>query len=153
MDKLTVNEKAKNCTHLSNINTDPLLNSYLKYLIEFKDKKTKLNVGQSEKADINIHGLGIAEAHVEITLEKGDYYINPSIGARTLRNGKSVDEKTKLNNCDRLVFGASSYYLFVDPSKFGTDFELMNEQINSFTAEKVQKEIAEETGLFSQYQF
>ena len=53
---------------------------------------------------------------------------------------------------DRIVFGASLYYLFVDPSKFveeGTNSELVAQQILAITVDKIQQEIAEEAGLIS----
>jgi hypothetical protein len=59
-----------------------------------------------------------------------------------LVNGKQIDSVTELNHLDRLVFGASQYYAFIDPSK-------SNGRDSVFTFEMAQDEIAEKRGLIT----
>jgi hypothetical protein len=151
LNKNDAHEKAKKCAHLTNINADPILSGSLKYLVELSAKKSKLIIGSIDKADIQLSGVGVLDRHAAISLQNGSYYLEPFANARLIRNGKQIEDKIQLNNLDRLVFGASLYYIFVDPLKFNIknekDFELMNSQINSATVEKIQQEIAEESGL------
>ena len=60
------------------------------------------------------------------------------------------DQKIKLNNFDRLVIGASLYYLFIDPRNFDKDeLENINNHVQSVKVEAIQQEIAEVMGLIS----
>ena len=54
--------------------------------------------------------------------------------AKLLRNGVQLFGPTELNHLDRLLFGASQYYLFANPSKATPKdpyctFEMMQEEI------------------------
>ncbi|CAF0841426.1 unnamed protein product [Brachionus calyciflorus] len=150
LDKQSVNDKAKICPHLSNINSDPMLTGSLKHLLEYPDSKKTLVVGSTDKVDIQMHGLGVSDRHCGITFENGEFHIEPYPNSRIMKNGKQYEEKFQLNNFDRLVFGASLYFLFINPSKFDQDSEQMViNQMNTITVEKIQKEIAEESGLIS----
>ena len=130
-----------------------MLTGSLKYLIQLDQKKTKMIIGSSDKADIQINGLGISERHCGISWENGEFYIEPYQNSRVIKIGKQYDVKFQLNNFDSLVFGASLYYLFVDPLKFDLrnekDVEAMNAQVKSFSVEKVQQELAEVAGLIN----
>ena len=85
----SVNEKAKICPHLSNINPDPMLTGSLKYLLEFPDKKkSAIIIGTADKVDIQIYGLGIQERHAGITCENGDFYLEPFANSRVFINRK-----------------------------------------------------------------
>lgn len=149
MDKSGVNEKAKICPHLSNINVDPMLTGSLKYLLEFPEKKDKLVIGTMDKIDIQIHGLGVSDRHAVVTFENGEFYIDPLPNSRVMKNGKQYEEKFQLNNFDRLVFGASLYYIFVDPSRIDQDSEILNTKLTTITVEKIHQEIAQQSGLIS----
>ena len=59
-----------------------------------------------------------------------------------LLNGKALDTVVELNHLDRLVFGASQYYTFIDPSK-------SNPKDNIFTFEMAQDEISNASGMVS----
>ncbi len=143
------NEKTKTCPHLTNINADPMLTGSLKYPIELNSKKNKLTIGSSDKIEIQIFGLGINDRHAGISFEKNEYFLEPYSNSRCIRNGTQHDEKFQLNNFDRLVFGASHYYIFIDPAKFGKEKEVIDEKLHTITVEKIQQEIAEATGLIS----
>ena len=80
------------------------------------------------------------EKHAQFTFEKDEFYLAPFENARVMRNGKQQGEKFKLNNFDRLVIGASLYYLL----------ENINAHITSYKAEQIQQEIAEAMGLISE---
>ncbi len=129
---------------------DPQLTGSVKYLLEFDAKKAKIMLGASEKNEIQINGIGVLEKHAQFTFEKDEFYLTPFENARVMRNGKQQDEKFKLNNFDRLVIGASLYYLFIDPRHFDKDeLENINAHISSYKAEQIQQEIAEAMGLIS----
>ena len=55
---------------------------------------------------------------------------------------------------DRYVFGASLYYIFVNPPEFTIDgehtIEIMNEKVSTITVQQIQTEIAHESGLISE---
>ncbi len=55
-------------------------------------------------------------------------------------NGKPLTTPTVLNHCDRLVFGSSQYFVFVDPTK-KKDVE------NYATFEAINDEIAKSAGI------
>ena len=150
LEKITKqNEKFKNCPHFANINSDPMLTGTLKYAIDLNSKKTKMVIGTSDKAEIQIQGLGVQDRHAGISFENNEYFIEPYNNSRVIRNGTQCDEKFKLNNFDRLVFGASHYYIFIDPTKFGKEKEIIDEKMRTITVEKIQQEIAEASGLIS----
>lgn len=143
-------EKSKVCAHISNINVDPQLTGSVKYLLEFPPKKKEILMGTSEKNDIAIVGIGVTEKHANFTFEKNEFYLQPFPNARVIRNGKQEDEKIKLNNFDRLVIGASLYYLFIDPRNFDKDqIDNINQHISTVKVETIQQEIAEVMGLIS----
>lgn len=145
-----INEKSKVCAHISNINVDPQLTGSVKYLLEFPPKKKELMLGTHEKNDIVNNGIGVLDKHAKFTFEKDEFYLHPFPNARVIRNGKQEDAKFKLNNFDRLVIGASLYYLFIDPRNFDKDqIEQINDHVTSVKVETIQQEIAEVMGLIS----
>jgi hypothetical protein len=150
INKIDSIEKSKTCAHLSNINPDPMLTGSLKYLIEFKQNKKKIIIGSDENSDIQLNGVGILDKHAYLKFKHNEFFITPFSEARLILNGKEIVERIQLNNFDRVVLGASSYYLFVDPRKFEKqNIEEMNQHINNFKIEQVQEEIAAELGLMS----
>jgi hypothetical protein len=152
--KYNVNEKASSTPHLSNISADPMLTGSLKHLLEPNQKKPKIIIGNSDKVDIQFFGLGIQDRHAAISFEEGKFYMEPYANSRVIRNGRQVDQKFKMDNLDRYVFGASLYYIFVNPSEFTingeANVESMTAQVGTITYEKLHQEIAEESGLISE---
>lgn len=137
------------CAHLSNINADPMLTGTLKHAFDFSTKR-KLFIGCAAQCDVQIFGIGVQERHAAITRDEKEFYVEPMPGARVMRNGRAYEEKFQLRNFDRLVFGASLFYLFVDPARFDDgEPSSMAERVNSFTIERVQQEIAEKAGIIS----
>lgn len=152
--KYNVNEKASSLPHLSNISSDPMLTGSLKHLFETTAKKTKFILGNSDKCDIQLFGLGIQDRHAGVTLEDGKFYLEPYVNARVVRNGKTIEQKFRMENLDRYVFGASLYYIFVNPPEFTADgthaVEVMNEKVSKITVQQIQTEIAHESGLIDE---
>ena len=144
------NSKSKTCPHLANVNPDHHLTGSLKYLVELNSLKTKSIIRSAEKVDIQIFDLGISDRHAAILFENGDYFIEPYNNSRVLQNGVQRDDKFLLKNFDRLVFGPSHYFIFIEPTKFGEENSgIINEKLQSITVEKIQQEIAEVTGLIT----
>jgi hypothetical protein len=86
--------------------------------------------------------ISITDPHAAITKKNGKFTIEKYGNARLLHNGKQIESPVELSHLDRLVFGASQYYAFIDPSK-------SNGKDNVFTFEMAQDEIAEKRGLIS----
>lgn len=107
-------KKAKDTPHLTNLNMDPSLCRTIKVLIE-KDGKT--TIGAPSKADIGLYGIGILDSHGEIVRTGDSFTIDRHADAKILKNGRPVTSVTELCHLDRLVFGCSQYYLFINPSK------------------------------------
>lgn len=153
-DLQRINQQATITPHFSNINVDPMLTGSLKHLIEVTAKKPKLTLGSSDKVDIILYGLGVQDRHACISQEDGKLYMEPYTNSRVIRNGKLMDAKFKMENLDRYVFGASLYYIFVNPHEFNingeADTTVMQNIVNEITYDKVQKEIAEESGLITE---
>lgn len=127
-----------------------MLTGSLKHLLEFQEGKNQLIIGSIDGVDIQIYGLGISDKHAKIIWENGEYFVEPFPNSRIMKNGKQHEEKFQLNNFDRLVFGASLYYIFINPTKFDQDSEqLVLNQLTNITVDKIQKEIAQESGLIS----
>jgi kinesin family protein 1 len=152
--KNDVVERSKVVPHFSNINADSILTGSLKYLIELNAKKPKLIVGASDKSEIQLYGLGILERHATISLEDGKLHIEPIESGRIVRNGKPEEKKIKMENLDRYVFGASLYFLYVNPAEFTingeTSVNAMTAQVNAVTFASFQQEIAKESGLITE---
>ncbi len=135
-DREELLEKAKTIPHLSNLNMDPSLCGTLKLLLEGDGKKT---IGVPKKADIGLFGIGILDPHGTITHTGEKFTIEKCADAKILRNGKPITGQTELIHLDRLVFGCSQYYLFVNPSK-------ASDKDQQFTFEMAQDEIGRAAG-------
>lgn len=86
--------------------------------------------------------FSILPAHAIITSDSERFILSRINESRILINGEILDSSTELIHLDRLLFGASQYYCFIDPSKSNP-----NDIIYSF--EMVQDEIAKKSGLIS----
>ncbi|CAF0775133.1 unnamed protein product [Brachionus calyciflorus] len=138
-DRAVIMEKAKKTPHLSNINMDPSLSGTIKLLLEGEGKKT---IGLPGNSDISLNGIGILNEHGIITNTANKFTIERLNDSKILRNGKLLSSPAELVHLDRLVFGASQYYMFIDPSK------ATPKDIN-YTFEMAQDEIAKASGLIS----
>ena len=135
-DREELLEKAKTIPHLSNLNMDPSLSGTLKLLLEGNGTKT---VGVPKKADIGLFGIGILDPHATITHTGEKFTIEKCADAKILRNGRPITGITELAHLDRLVFGCSQYYLFVNPAK-------ASDKDQQYTFEMAQDEIGKASG-------
>jgi len=132
-----IKEKAKTLPHFSNINMDPTLSHTVKIVLEGQGKKT---LGVPGKSDIPLNGLGIMDPHGYVTIEGGKFFIERCDQSKILQNGKPITNKTELKHMDRLVFGTTQYFLFIEPAKKTPSDPFV-------TFEMTQDEIAKESGL------
>lgn len=133
-------EKAKTTPHLRNVNMDPTLNGTIRHLIEGEGTKV---VGLAAKgAAIPLNGIGILDQHGAITFSGGKFKLERYGDARIIRNGRMVSSPVDLEHSDRLLFGTSQYYIFVDPNKAKQDDPY-------YTFEMMQDEIAKVSGIVS----
>jgi len=133
---MEVKEKRKNTDpYLANLNEDPIL-SYV--ICHFISKQVK--IGRAANCDIQLNGLNIISEHALIANEKGAVKLSPfQPGAKIKVNGKNLNEPKVLEHGDRILFGTSHMYVFINPQK-----QAPNEP--KITWEMAQKEIAEATG-------
>lgn len=114
--------KNNSSPYLSNLNEDPLLSGYLKYVLkQGKNRLGKKN--QSDPPHMVIEGLGIGIDHCQIVLQGEEAKIFPSEdpNVKTLRNGKLITEPTILEHQDRLRFGNHNFFLYIDPEELSND--------------------------------
>ncbi|KAK2141557.1 hypothetical protein LSH36_1080g00009 [Paralvinella palmiformis] len=129
-------DKENTVPHLSNLNEDPALTGKIIHLL---DKKVKIGCAKNGKApDITLVGLGIVPKHAEIQNKNGVLLI-PEKG-RVLLNGTIITSKKQLKNRDRVMFGNTNLFLFIDPK-----VEKRDSPLPSF--EDAQTEIAKNSGL------
>ncbi|XP_050405632.1 kinesin-like protein KIF28P isoform X1 [Patella vulgata] len=132
-------EKKKKMPYLSNLNMDPQLSGHIILFIE----KPEVTIGNSKgSCDIMLKGPSIVENHAIIREDKGAFSIEPSeANVRMMRNGKLVTNKTELKYNDRLIFGTTQYFVFVNPKdKSAKDAPVVN-------FEMAQEEIAKKSGF------
>ncbi|ESO96408.1 hypothetical protein LOTGIDRAFT_115884, partial [Lottia gigantea] len=132
-------EKKKKVVHLSNLNMDPQLTGHIVLFLE----KPVISVGNGKGiADISIRGPSIVDKHAIIREEKGEYSIEPAEpNVRLLRNGKQLVSKIGLKNNDRIIFGTTQYFIFVNPK------DPKAKEAVEITFEMAQEEIAKKSGF------
>ncbi|CAF0775063.1 unnamed protein product [Brachionus calyciflorus] len=134
-----IHEQAKTIPHLRNVNMDPSLSGTIIYLIEGEGLK---KVGSGADSQVKLKGIGILESHATITSTGGKFKIERHNDAKVLRNGKPLTVPSDLVHLDRLLFGTSQYYIFIEPSK-------ATPKDPQATFESMQDEIAKAAGLIS----
>jgi hypothetical protein len=77
-----------------------------------------------------------------ITIKANTYTIDKVNNSKVLLNGSQLLAPTELKHLDRLLFGSSQYYTFINPSKAAANDK-------PFTFEMAQEEIAKAAGLIS----
>lgn len=110
---------------------DPSLSKTIKLLLEGEGKK---KIGKPGSSDVGLNGVGIQDPHGSITVQGGKFTIEAENGGKILRNGRQVTTPVELAHLDRLLFGSSQYYIFIDPSKatpkdIDYQFEMMQDEI------------------------
>ena len=115
-------QKNNSSPFLSNLNEDPLLSGYLKYVLKPGENRLgKKN--QYNPPDMVIEGLGIGIDHCTIALDKDQARLFPSQdkNLRTMRNGKLIEEPTLLDHQDRIRFGNHNFFLYIDPEELSNE--------------------------------
>ena len=82
------------------------------------------------------------DPHGAITISAGKFKIERYNDSKILKNGRPITTATDLIHLDRLVFGASQYFVFIEPSK-----SKATDQVFSF--EQAQDEIGKASGVMS----
>ena len=84
----------------------------------------------------------INNPHATITIKSGKFTLAANGTSKVLRNGSQITGPVELVHRDRLLFGASQYYVFNEPAKAKS-----TDPFISF--ETMQDEIAQASGLTS----
>ncbi|XP_077485277.1 kinesin-like protein KIF28 [Amblyomma americanum] len=139
-DKLLAEEEKKAIPHLSNLNLDPLLSGRIVHILQ----KGTSTVGKAD-ADIAMLGVGIQDKHAviqrtdtEVTIQKG------CPEAKILVNGSPVTSPVTLKHNDRIVFGQTQLFLFVNPRQHDRHDLSKYPEV---TYEMAQEEIALRAGI------
>lgn len=112
--------------HLVNLNEDPLMSDSLLYPLNCPGVTTlgkKAQQGSSNKVDIQLGGLGLAEKHCSFVVEGSGSdidiyraYLIPGDGTSFV-NGKEVREKTQLSQGYRIILGNNHIFRFNHPQE------------------------------------
>jgi len=138
MDDMKV--KQQSVAHIANLNYDTQLSGKILHFIDTEQKTIGNQRGQC--SDIVLMGPSIGEKHAEILCEGDGYYIWTT--ARTLVNGDPVSaEKLQLHHNDRLMFGTTQLYVFVNPK----ERDAAGKAYPTATYEMAQEEIAAKSGF------
>ncbi|KAH6931565.1 hypothetical protein HPB50_025262 [Hyalomma asiaticum] len=136
----TRKKEKKALPHLSNLNLDPLLSGRIVHILQ----KGRSTVGKAD-ADIVMLGVGIQDKHAiiqrtdtEVTLDKG------CPEAKVLVNGSPVTSPVTLRHNDRIVFGQTQLFLFVNPRQHDRHDLSKYPEV---TYEMAQEEIALRAGI------
>ena len=68
--------------------------------------------------------------------------MEPVAQSKIILNGNLLEKATQLKHLDRLLFGSSQFFVFIDPTK-----KKENDQIATY--ETIQDEIAKEAGIYN----
>eukprot|EP01090_Pellita_catalonica_P022021 TRINITY_DN840_c0_g4_i3.p1 TRINITY_DN840_c0_g4~~TRINITY_DN840_c0_g4_i3.p1 ORF type:complete len:1453 (-),score=310.19 TRINITY_DN840_c0_g4_i3:95-3829(-) len=97
--------------HFVNLNEDPLMSESLVYYI--KDKITKVgSPNDREPPDIMLEGVSINKEHCTIKREGNDVFIVPIGKSVVYVNGTVIQDRTKLNQADRVILGYNHIFRF-----------------------------------------
>ncbi|CAF0814643.1 unnamed protein product, partial [Brachionus calyciflorus] len=134
-------EELKNkVPYLTNLNEDPILSYVICHFLDAEETK----IGRSDNSKIKLSGLSILTEHATIKNKKGKITLNLNqMGAKVKVNGINVEDSIELKHNDRILFGSSNMYVFINPVK-------SDPKEKRITWENAQKEIAEAKGYSSQ---
>ena len=130
----TVNQRNMNHAHLVNINEDPFLTDKIFHDIDMLEKVTIGRKSPNKKMPnprIVLASIGIQYNHACIEKIGDEYvlYLNEGKSGFVYQNGTLVEEKVNLKHLDRIIFGTSAVFLFVNNTKKG-DTEIIREDID-----------------------
>ncbi len=110
-------QKLATVPHLSNLNEDQLLCGLVAHFID----KDRVMIGKSDSTsppDVVLNGLSVRKEHAIITSRGGKVTIRPGNQlAKTTLNGTLLTGEMELRHLDRILFGSSHLYVFVNPAK------------------------------------
>jgi len=124
--------------HIVNINEDPMLSGNIYHSLT---NGRRIKIGKkSSQPDIVLNSVGIMVEHALFSTEEDGVYLEPlseSASPFIRLNGEIVVQRKKLAHLDRVVFGASSIFLFRNPNESGNvhilekeiDFEYCQREI------------------------
>ena len=118
----TVVQRNENHAHLVNINEDPFLTNKIFHDIDMLEKITIGRKSPNKKMPnprIVLASIGIQYNHACIEKNENDYelYLNEGKSGSVFHNGNLVESKIKLKHLDRIIFGTSAVFLFINNSK------------------------------------
>ncbi|XP_062578631.1 kinesin-like protein KIF28P isoform X1 [Saccostrea cucullata] len=137
-DYHAIAEKKKTVPHLSNLNLDPQLSGHISHFLEAPE------ICLGFEGDIVLKGPSVAAKHAIIRNDGGKFTIEPcDVTNRLLQNGKAVVSKQPLNHNDRLIFGTTQYFVFVNPKERDSS----KQKYPEVTFEMAQEEVAKKSGF------
>ena len=115
----TVVQRNEKHAHLVNINEDPFLSNKIFHDVDMLEKITigrKSGNKNMPNPVIVLASLGIEYNHACVEKIGEDYwlYLNEGKSGSVFHNGLLVEEKVKLKHLDRIIFGTSAVFLFVN---------------------------------------
>ena len=127
-------ERNENHAHLVNINEDPFLSNKIFHDI---DKLEKITIGRKSPNKnmpnpvISLASIGIEYNHACVEKMGDAYflYLNKDKEGSVFYNGQLVEEKIKLKHLDRIIFGTSAIFLFLNPHE-PVEGEFQKEEID-----------------------
>ncbi|XP_067130664.1 kinesin-like protein KIF28 isoform X2 [Centruroides vittatus] len=139
-EKLKLEEEKKKYPHLANLNFDPQLSGKIVHILKFGD-----NVVGKGDVDIVLLGPSIQPEHALIRVQTygGVTLEKCTNDARVLINGDSVSNKISLQHNDRIMFGTTQLYIFINPEERNKS----NKKYPEITYEMAQEEIAIKAGI------
>ena len=92
----------------------------------------------------NIIFFSVSMKHAMFTEEGGKFSVEPmEANVRLLVNGKAIGTKTAISHNDRIIFGTTKYFVFVNPKERDSSKQPHTE----ITFEMAQEEIAKKSGF------
>ena len=118
----TIMQRNVNHAHLVNINEDPFLSNKIFHDIDMLEKVTIGRRSPNKNMPdprIMLASIGIQYNHACIEKAGDEYflYLNEGRSGSVFHNGALVEQKTALKHLDRIIFGTSAVFLFVNAAK------------------------------------
>lgn len=138
-----IENKKKNLPHIYNLNMDPQLTGHIFFFFQ----STPIVVGKAENdadGSIQLKGPSIMEKHAIIDTVKETVTLTPvADNARILLNGKQVTQTVDLHHNDRLLFGTTQYFVYVNPN----ERDRSGQSYPAVSFEMAQEEIGKQSGF------
>ncbi|KAK3595061.1 hypothetical protein CHS0354_043156 [Potamilus streckersoni] len=134
-----IQEKKKKIPHFSNLNMDPMLTGHV---IHFFEQPESI-LGSAEDCKFRLKGPSLMAKHATVKNNNGIFSLVPETNARIIRNGKPITGESELHHNDRLVFGTTQYFVFVNPKERDSS----KEKFPEVTFESAQEELAKKSGF------